>query len=95
MSEEKRLEIHNTLYKYCSDFLNVQEITHAANIIIDNPTEDGVLEATTYLDSFDTARYGTGAGQSYLLPTTTTRGLTSNNVRFAMSEIRTLISEVK
>lgn len=94
MTEKMRLEIHNTLYKYCSDFLNVQEITHAANIIINNPTEDGVLEATTYLDSFDTARYGSGAGQSYLLPTCTTRGLTSNNVRFAMSEVRKLITTI-
>lgn len=91
MTEEKKLQIHNTLYKYCSDFLNVQEITHAANHIINDPTENGILEATTYLDSFDTARYGQGAGQSYLLPTCTTKGLTSNNVRFAMSEIRKLI----
>lgn len=95
MTTEQNQQIHNILNKYCKDFLNTQEITHAANEIIKNPTEETILAMTTYLDSFDTARYGAGAGQSYLLPTTTTRGLTSNNVRFAMSEIRTLISETE
>lgn len=91
MTQEKQQQIHDILYNYCKDFLQTQEITHAANEIIKNPTEETILEMTTYLDSFDTARYGAGAGQSYLLPTTNTRGLTSNNVRFAMSEIRAII----
>ena len=47
---------------------------------------------TTYLDSFDTVRYGAGAGQSYLMPTCLNQGLTANNVRFAMSDIRKLIA---
>lgn len=93
MTADQKQEIHDILNQYCHEFLNVQEITHAANEICNNPTEDTILEMTTYLDSFDTARYGSGAGQSYLLPTSTTRGLTSNNVRFAMSEIRKLIAE--
>lgn len=85
-------QIHDTLYKYCHEFLQTQEITHAANEIIKNPTEDTILEMTTYLDSFDTVRYGGGAGQSYLMPTCVNQGLTANNVRFAMSEIRKLIA---
>ncbi len=88
MSDEAKIQVHNILYKYCSDFLNVQEITHAANEIVKNPTEQTILDMTTYLDSFDTMRNG----QSDLLPTSNTRAFTANNVRFAMSEIRTLIA---
>lgn len=88
MNNEKRIQIHNILYKYCSDFLNVQEITHAANEIVKNPTEKTILDMTTYLDSFDTMRNG----QSDLLPTSNTKAFTANNVRFAMSEIRALLA---
>ena len=89
MTEQKSNEVRRILRKYCSEFLNTQEITHAANEIIKNPTEETILEMTTYLDQFDTMRMG----QSYLIPTTTVQGLTANNVRFAMSEIRALISQ--
>lgn len=88
MDNEKKIQIHNILYKYCSDFLNVQEITHATNEIVKNPTEETILDMTTYLDSFDTMRNG----QSDLLPTSNTKAFTANNVRFAMSEIRTLLA---
>lgn len=91
MKEETKQQIHDILYKYCHEFLQTQEITHAANEIIKNPTEDTILEMTTYLDSFDTVRYGAGSGQSYLMPTCLNQGLTANNVRFAMSDIRKLI----
>ena len=93
MTAEKQQQIHDILYKYCHEFLQTQEITHAANEIIKNPTEDTILEMTTYLDSFDTVRYGAGAGQSYLMPTCLNQGLTTNNVRYAMSEIRKIIQE--
>ena len=92
MTEQQKQQIHDILYNYCHDFLQAHEITHAANEIIKNPTEDTILEMTTYLDSFDTVRYGNGSGQSYLMPTCLNRGLTANNVRFAMSEIRKLIT---
>ena len=91
MTAETQQQVHDILYKYCHEFLQTQEITHAANEIIKNPTEDTILEMTTYLDSFDTVRYGTGAGQSYLMPTCLNQGLTANNVRFAMSDIRKLL----
>lgn len=89
MTDQNKIKVHDILYKYCSDFINVQEITHAANEIIKNPTEETILEMTTYLDSFDTMRIG----QPILLPTSNTKAFTANNVRFAMSEIRALISE--
>ena len=92
MTAEIKQQIHDILYKYCHEFLQIQEITHAANEIINNPTEDTILKMTTYLDSFDTVRYGAGAGQSYLMPTCLNQGLTANNVRFAMSDIRKLIA---
>ena len=93
MTEQKQQQIHDILYKYCREFLQTQEITHASNEIIKNPTEDTILEMTTYLDSFDTVRHGYGSGQSYLMPTCVNQGLTANNVRFAMSEIRKIITE--
>ena len=89
MTDQNKIKVHDILYKYCSDFINVQEITHAANEIVKNPTEETILEMTTYLDSFDTMRIG----QPTLLPTSNTKAFTANNVRFAMSEIRALISE--
>lgn len=92
MTAEKQQQVHDILYQYCHEFLQTQEITHAACEIIKNPTEETILEMTTYLDSFDTVRYGGGAGQSYLMPTCVNQGLTANNVRFAMSEIRKLIA---
>ncbi len=92
MTAQTQQQIHDVLYQYCHEFLQTQEITHAANEIIKNPTEDTILEMTTYLDSFDTVRYGGGAGQSYLMPTCLNQGLTANNVRFAMSEIRKIIA---
>lgn len=92
MTEQKKQQIHDTLYKYCREFLQAQEITHAANEIIKNPTEDTILEMTTYLDSFDTVRHGCGSGQSYMMPTCLNQGLTANNVRFAMSEIRKILA---
>jgi hypothetical protein len=88
MEENLKSQIHSILNEYCKEFLNVQEITHAANEIINDPTEETILKMTTYLDSFDTYRLG----QPSLRPTETTRGLTANNVRFAMSEIRKLIA---
>jgi len=93
MTEQQKQQVHDTLYKYCHEFLQAQEITHAANEIIKNPTEETILEMTTYLDSFDTVRYGGGAGQSYLMPTCLNQGLTANNVRYAMSDIRKIIAE--
>jgi hypothetical protein len=92
MTEQKQQQVHEVLYKYCHEFLQTQEITHAANEIINNPTEETILAMTTYLDSFDTVRHGCGAGQSYLMPTCLNQGLTANNVRFAMSEIRKIIT---
>ena len=93
MTPAKQQQIHDILYQYCREFLQTQEITHAANEIVKNPTEETILAMTTYLDSFDTVRFGSGAGQSYLMPTCLNKGLTANNVRFAMSEIRKLIAE--
>lgn len=90
MSEENKIQVHNILYKYLSDFLNVQEITHAANEIVKDPSEDTILRMITYLDSFDTMRNGS---QSILQPTSNVKAFTANNVRFAMSEIRTLLSQ--
>ena len=92
MEEKTKIAIHDTLYKYCHDFLQTQEITHAANEIIKDPTEDTILKMTTYLDSFDTVRYGEGSGQYYLMPTTLNKSLTANNVRYAMSDIRKIIA---
>jgi len=88
MTDQNKIKVHNILYKYCSDFLNVQEITHAANEIVKNPTEQTILDMTTYLDSFDTMRNGS---QSQLQPQSNVKAFTANNVRFAMSEIRKLL----
>lgn len=78
-------KIHDILYKYCHGYIPTQEITHAANQICLNPTEDTVLEMTTYLDQFDK--------ELIPLQTVNTKPLTSNQIRYAMADIRKIIAE--
>ena len=78
-------KIHDTLYKYCNGYIPVQEITHAANQICLSPTEDTVLEMTTYLDQFDK--------EFIPLQTVNTKPITINQVRYAMANIRKIIAE--
>ena len=78
-------KIHDILGKYLHGYIPTQEITHAANEICKDPTEDTVLEMTTYLMQFDK--------EFVPLQTVNTKPLTNNQVRFAMSEIRQVIAE--
>ena len=79
--------IHDILNKYCHGYIPVQEITHAAKEICNNPTEETILEMTTYLDQFDK--------ELVPLQTVNTKALTKNQARYAMSDIRKLIKEAE
>lgn len=76
--------IHDTLFNYCHEYIPVQEITHAANQICLNPTEDTILEMTTYLDQFDK--------EFIPLQTINIKPITTNQVRYAMAEIRKIVA---
>ena len=76
-------KVHDTLYEYCHGYIPVQEITHAANQICLNPTEETVIEMTTYLDQFDK--------EFIPLQTVNVKSITSNQIRFGMAEIRKVI----
>ena len=78
-------KIHDTLYEFCHGYIPVQEITHAANQICLNPTEDTVLEMTTYLDQFDK--------EFIPMQTVNTKSITANQVRYGMAEIRKIIAD--
>lgn len=80
-------KIHDILGKYLHGYIPTQELTHAANEICKNPTEDTVFDMTTYLMQFDK--------EFIPLQTVNTKALTNNQVRFAMAEIRQLIDENK
>lgn len=78
-------KIHEILNNFLKGKIPVQEITHAANEICKEPTEDKVLEMQGYLMQFD----------KEFIPaqTVNTKALVNNDVRFAMSEIRKIIAE--
>lgn len=80
-------KIHEILSRYLHGYIPTQEITHAANEICKDPTEDKVFEMTTYLMQFDK--------EFIPLQTVNTKALTNNQVRFAMSEIRQVIADSK
>lgn len=78
-------KIHAILNEFLHGYIPTQEITHAANELCKDPTEDKVLEMTTYLMQFDK--------EFIPLQTVNTKPITNNQVRFAMSEIRKVIAE--
>lgn len=80
-------KIHETLYDFLHGKIPVQEITHAANEICKEPTEEKILEMQVYLMQFDK--------EFVQMQTVNTKALPNNDVRFAMSEIRKLINNKK
>lgn len=80
-------KIHDTLYSFLKGKIPVQEITHAANEICKEPTEEKVQEMQVYLMQFDK--------EFVPMQTVNTKALPNNDVRFVMSEIRKLINSDK
>lgn len=80
-------KIHAILNEYLTKYIPTQEITHAANEIVKNPTDDVVMDMTRYLMQFDK--------EMILLQTVNIKPVTNNQIRFAMSEVRKLIAEAK
>lgn len=78
-------KIHQIMNEYMRGYIPFQEITHAANAICAEPTEEKVNEMTTYLMQFDK--------EFVALQTVNTKSLTNNQVRFGMSEVRKLIQQ--
>ena len=77
-------KIHEILYDFLKGKIPVQEITHAANEICKDPTEDKIQEMQVYLMQFDK--------EFVAMQTINTKALPNNDVRFAMSEIRKLVA---
>lgn len=77
-------KIHEILNDYLRGKIPAQEITHAANEICKDTTEEKVQEMQVYLMQFD----------KEFIPaqTVNTKALVNNDIRFAMSEIRKLIN---
>ena len=84
--EDYELKIHDILFSYLKAYIPVQEITHASNMICKSPTEKTVLEATTYLDQFDK--------EFVPIQTVNTKSITTNQVRFAMAEVRKILDTI-
>lgn len=78
-------QIHDILNSYLTRKIPVQEITHAANEICKDPTEEKVQEMQVYLMQFDK--------EFVADQTINTKALVNNDIRFAMSEIRQLIQK--
>lgn len=78
-------KIHEILNDYLKGKIPTQEITHAANEICKDATEEKVQEMQVYLMQFD----------KEFIPaqTVNTKALVNNDIRFAMSEIRKIIAE--
>lgn len=91
LTDIQKNKIHEVIYNSGKQYIPVQELTHAANEIIKDPTEATVQSMLTYLDNYPYQRHS----QATLLPTTQTRGLAGNDIRFAMSEVRKILAEME
>lgn len=80
-------KIHDILYNFLKGKIPVQEITHAANEICKDPTEDKIQKMQVYLMQFDK--------EFVPMQTVNTKALPNNDVRFAMSEIRKIVNKAK
>ena len=89
LTDVQKNKIHEVIYNSGKQYIPVQELTHAANEIIKDPTEETVQAMLTYLDNFPYQRHG----QPSFLPTTQTRGLAGNDIRLGMSEVRKILEE--
>lgn len=76
-------KIHDILYDFLQGKIPVQEITHAANEICKEPTEEKIQEMQVYLMQFDK--------EFVAMQTINTKALPNNDVRFAMSEVRKVV----
>lgn len=89
LTVQEKEKIHNIIYDYGKQYIPVQELTHVASEIINEPTEETILEMQTYLNQFPYQRLG----QPGMMPTTQTRALAGNDMRFAFAEVRKIISD--
>ena len=81
LSEEKKVQVIDTLFKHVGEHIPQQEIIHAANIIAADATEENIQKAQEYLAQFQTV-----AGVP--LPIALISGKNANDTRYAMAEIR-------
>ena len=91
LTDVQKSKIHEVIYNSGKQYIPVQELTHVANEIIKDPIEATVQSMFTYLDNYPYQRHS----QATLLPTTQTRGLVGNDIRFAMSEVRKILAEME
>lgn len=86
LTNEQKSKIHNTLYDYCHTRIPVQELTHAANEICNEPTLEKCNEMIVYLDQFDK--------EFVPLQTVDTKAIGKNEVRYGMAEVQKLIESL-
>lgn len=83
LSAEQKEQVHKTLYEYCKSRIPVQELTHAANEICNDPTQDTCDKMIRYLDQFDK--------EFVPLQTVDTKTIGKNEVRYGMAEVMKII----
>ena len=89
LTDIQKSKIHELIYNAGKECIPVQELTHVANEIVKDPTDEKVNEMITYLDKFPYQRMG----QPTFMPTTSTTSMSNNSIRLAMSEVRKVLAE--
>lgn len=89
LTDIQKSKIHELIYNAGKEYIPVQELTHAANEIVKDPTDEKVNEMITYLNEFPYQRMD----QPTFMPTTSTTSMSNNSIRLAMSEVRKIIND--
>ena len=92
LNSTKAAKVREILQKYGKEYYGVHELSDVESKIIADPTEETINKCMDYLYNFGTLSFGYN---SYLVnyPTTMTKDLAANNIKFAMAEIRAIIAE--
>lgn len=80
-------QIQNIVFKYGKDFYQQTELTHVTNMIVQNPSDETLQEASNYLKGFTGLKFS----HVQLHPTCTADSIADNSTRFMLSEIKTIL----
>lgn len=88
LTNEQKQKIRDIIYDAGKQYIPVQELKTAAEMICDSPTEESVQKAQDYLSQFPYLRLG----QTQICSSRMTDSLISNDIRIGFSKVRELLN---
>lgn len=85
----KQNRIRETIRQYGDQYYGAQELTHVANEIIKDGTQEKCNEMLKYLADFPYQKFGT----LHMQPCTGSVSMAANDMKLAMSEVMSIINE--